>query len=92
MRPSKWLVFIRPALAGFDRPLTALEVRRAVWNGAGYVRPLLQQGEQRPSSNQDSFGRRCTTSPAQPGGVFTGSVGCTPQIFFQQPGSPSEAG
>ena len=22
MRPSKWLVFIRPSLAGFDRPLT----------------------------------------------------------------------
>ena len=22
MHPSKWLVFIRPALAGFDRPLT----------------------------------------------------------------------
>jgi hypothetical protein len=22
MRSSKWLVFIRPALAGFDRPLT----------------------------------------------------------------------
>ena len=22
MRPSKWLVFIRPFLAGFDRPLT----------------------------------------------------------------------
>jgi hypothetical protein len=25
MRPSKWLVFIRPCLAGFDRPLTAPE-------------------------------------------------------------------
>src|SRR5438445_9730387 len=24
MRPSKWLVFIRPFLAGFDRPLTLL--------------------------------------------------------------------
>jgi hypothetical protein len=24
MRSSKWLVFIRPALAGFDRPLTAI--------------------------------------------------------------------
>ena len=22
MRPSKWLVFIRPSLVGFDRPLT----------------------------------------------------------------------
>jgi hypothetical protein len=31
MRPSKWLVFIRPSLAGFDRPLTrtttAIEVK-----------------------------------------------------------------
>jgi len=24
MRPSKWLVFIRPSLAGFDRPLTVI--------------------------------------------------------------------
>jgi hypothetical protein len=24
MRPSKWLVFIRPSLAGFDRPLTTI--------------------------------------------------------------------
>jgi hypothetical protein len=27
MRPSKWLVFIRPSLAGFDRPLTNLQVQ-----------------------------------------------------------------
>jgi hypothetical protein len=25
MRPSKWLVFIRPSLAGFDRPLTGID-------------------------------------------------------------------
>jgi hypothetical protein len=25
MLPSKWLVFIRPFMAGFDRPLTAVE-------------------------------------------------------------------
>jgi len=25
MRPSKWLVFIRPSLVGFDRPLTKIE-------------------------------------------------------------------
>ena len=27
MRPSKWLVFIRPSLAGFDRPLTKMFMR-----------------------------------------------------------------
>jgi hypothetical protein len=37
MRSSKWLVFIRPSLAGFDRPLTAfaavliLTVLAAYW-------------------------------------------------------------
>jgi hypothetical protein len=28
MRPSKWLVFIRPSLAGFDRPLTVFALTR----------------------------------------------------------------
>lgn len=35
--------------------LTALDVRRAVWNGACYVRPLPWQGEQRPSPNRHLF-------------------------------------
>jgi hypothetical protein len=29
MRPSKWLVFIRPSLVGFDRPLTDFPCRAA---------------------------------------------------------------
>ena len=32
MRSSKWLVFIRPSLAGFDRPLT--EVLKSAVRGA----------------------------------------------------------
>jgi hypothetical protein len=39
--------------------LTTLEVRRAVSNAPCYVRPLPWQGEQRPASNQASFGHRC---------------------------------
>jgi hypothetical protein len=35
MRPSKWLVFIRPSLAGFDRPLTPLDHRLLAWNPPG---------------------------------------------------------
>jgi hypothetical protein len=54
--------------------LTALDVRRAVWNGACYGCPLLRQGEQRPSLNHASFRRRRVTSPAQPDGVFTGGI------------------
>jgi len=64
-------------IADNSRPqneLTALDVRRAVWNGPCYVRLLHRQGEQRPSSNQASFRHRCATSPAQSCGVFTGGI------------------
>ena len=70
----------RPDLGRFpdnsrtQNELTSLEVRRAVWNGSCYGCPLHWQGEQRPPSNQITFRRRCTTSPAQPGGVFTGGI------------------
>jgi hypothetical protein len=43
-------------------------------NGTCYGCPLHWQGEKRPSSNQVSFRRRCTTSPAQSCGVFTGGI------------------
>jgi len=35
MRPSKWLVFIRPSLAGFDRPLTATVRRQTIGEQTG---------------------------------------------------------
>ena len=36
MRPSKWLVFIRPFLAGFDRPLTMVDLITMVNSPAGW--------------------------------------------------------
>jgi hypothetical protein len=39
---------------GKQNHLTTLEVRRAVWNGACYVRRLPWQGEERPASSIQS--------------------------------------
>ena len=51
MRPSKWLVFIRPSLAGFDRPLTLRVTNRiepvlALWrdyNGRAAVEQRIEE-------------------------------------------------
>jgi len=37
MRSSKWLVFIRPALAGFDRPLTAPVLSGSRFGSVGFL-------------------------------------------------------
>jgi hypothetical protein len=47
MRPSKWLVFIRPSLAGFDRPLTAVQFERIRIFLANLANPL---GTRQPSN------------------------------------------
>jgi hypothetical protein len=52
MHPSKWLVFIRPALAGFDRPLTGDKISEGdlkVWlvkrvQECGYQCPDYDEG------------------------------------------------
>lgn len=44
MRPSKWLVFIRPSLAGFDRPLTTAASRTFSRSEVeGYLESLLRR-------------------------------------------------
>src|SRR3989442_9836473 len=51
MRPSKWVVFIRPLLAGFHRPLTAqgvvIGVESAVDDGGNQPFPPTQKGRAR---------------------------------------------
>jgi len=44
-----------------QKHLTALEVRRAVWNVACYARRLPWQGEQRPASSIKSVGSATRT-------------------------------
>ena len=48
MRPSKWLVFIRPSLAGFDRPLTLPEIVAVV---AGLKSEYFTSGLTQPLKN-----------------------------------------